>query len=129
MHTQHTCSFSTFWLGYKSWLTERGRKTLPEVLTEVQSEHGKAFPLKIFWILISLFFFMVVLVALLPAATRHTVDAGLTSNGLANGSGIAAFLLIFSVLGVWGGRTAFRLKRFCREMCDRGHAIQAARAA
>lgn len=123
MQTHRPCTFRTFWLGYRSWLTERAQKTWPEVAAEVNKEHGRAWPIRLAWLLISLVFFMIVIVALLPDVARHSAAAGLTSNGLMQAVGTATYLLLFGLLGLWLVRRYQRLRHFCHQMCERGYRI------
>ena len=123
MQTNRPCTFQTFWLGYRSWLTERASKTWPEVASEVAREHGRAWPVRLAWLLISLVFFMIVIVALLPGLTRQSAAAGLTSNGLMQAAGAATHLLLFGLLGLWLVRRTVRFRRFCHDMCERGYRI------
>lgn len=97
-----------------------------EVWDETQREHGPV-GRKLF------LFPLVIIVALLLFAlsgqslVHHTVAAGASSRHVAMASEWGTIFVMGALAGYFVVSRALKIQRFCREMCERGHLIEAAR--
>jgi hypothetical protein len=128
MTTSHHCSFRTFWLGYCDWFASRTAMTHKEALTEIRQQHGSLFPSRLLGAGIIIVCLLLALAVVAPLAVTRSVAAGVTSHGVAQAAQWGCVLAISAFAGSFAVGRAVRLRRFCLAMCERGRAIEVARA-
>jgi magnesium-transporting ATPase (P-type) len=128
MNTTPHCSFRTFWLGFCDWFASRTAMTAGEAFQEAREEHGTFFPLKLLWLGISVVFLLIATVALLPFFVQQTTSAGATTEHVLWVSEWGTVLVVSGLAGIFVVSKAIKISRFCRQMCERGQRIEAARA-
>lgn len=125
MTTPKHCSLRTFWLGYCDWFRERAAMTHGEALAEARAELRKRPPILPFVFVSLLFGALLLFAALMPAVVAASSSAGLSSRDVAIVSQWGTVTVVAVVIGMFAVSRARRLRKFCAEMCERGHAVEA----
>jgi hypothetical protein len=100
-----------------------------EAWDEVREEHGRHFPLKVVGFVLGAILLLVLLAVSTPALVTGSIAAGATTDHVRIVSQWGTVLVLAAVAGCFVVSKALRIRRFCLEMCERGRAIEAARAA
>lgn len=114
------CSFKTFWLGFTDWWAEQC------LSPEQRSTHRQTLPQaskKLQWILLAALVLgapaLAAVLAPLAADTLSVAGTHVVARS-AEVLAIAIGLLFVVGLPLWA---ALKIRRFCRDMCERGHDI------